>query len=240
MQILLENRTFILAGLLKTLALAGVTLGFSTLIGVLLGVLAVTRFKFLRWIVRAYVELFRDIPLIVNIFFIFFGLPLVLKGIEMTPFAAVTVGLSLWGGANGAEIVRGGLQSVPRHQWQSAMALGLKTWEILLFIVGPQAVNAILPPFTGLLTLLIQATSLGALVGVGEFLRVGQIIVERTTVMEGRSPAFAVYLAVLVVYFLTCSVLTWLSRRLEQRLRQDRPAQRGTPGLPIPSAPRSL
>jgi polar amino acid transport system permease protein len=240
MQILLENRTFILAGLLKTLALAGVTLGFSTLIGVLLGVLAVTRFKSLRWIVRAYVELFRDIPLIVNIFFIFFGLPLVLKGIEMTPFVAVTVGLSLWGGANGAEIVRGGLQSVPRHQWQSAMALGLKTWEILLFIVGPQAVKAILPPFTGLLTLLIQATSLGALVGVGEFLRVGQIIVERTTVMEGRSPAFSVYLAVLVVYFLICSVLTWLSRRLEQRLRQDRPALRGAPGLPIPSAPRSL
>src|SRR5574342_574610 len=240
MQIILLNRTFILNGLVKTLTLAGVTLLFSTLIGGLLGVLAVTRFRLLRWSVRAYVELFRDIPLIVNIFFIFFGLPLVLKGIEMTPFVAVTVGLSLWGGANGAEIVRGGLQSVPRHQWQSAMALGLKTWEILVFIVGPQAVKSILPPFTGLLTLLIQATSLGALVGVGEFLRVGQIIVERTTVMEGRSPAFPVYLAVLVVYFLICSALTWLSRRLERRLRQDRPALRGTSGLPIPPAPRYL
>ena len=235
MQIILENRTFILNGLLKTLALAGVTLVFATLLGVLLGVLAVTRFKSLRWMVRAYVELFRDIPLIVNIFFVFFGVPLIFKGVEMTPFVAVTVGLSLWGGANGAEIVRGGLQSVPRHQWQSAMALGLKTWEIFVFIVGPQAVKSILPPFTGLLTLLIQATSLGALVGVGEFLRVGQIIVERTTVMEGRSPAFQVYLAVLVVYFLMCSALTWLSRHLEKRLRQDR---RVRPGLPLPSAPR--
>ncbi len=238
MQIILANKTFILNGLVMTLALAGVTLVFSTLLGVLLGVLAVTRFRPLRWIVRAYVELFRDIPLIVNIFFVFFGVPLVLTGVEMTPFVAVTVGLSLWGGANGAELVRGGLQSVPRHQWQSAMALGLKTWEIFVFIVGPQAVRAILPPFTGLLTLLIQATSLGALVGVGEFLRVGQIIVERTTVMEGQSPAFKVYLAVLVVYFLICSALTWLSRRLEQRLRQDRPALRGLPGLPTPSAPR--
>jgi polar amino acid transport system permease protein len=235
MQIILANQTFILQGLLMTLALAGVTLVFSTLLGVLLGVLAVTRFTLLRWMVRAYVELFRDIPLIVNIFFIFFGVPLVLKGVEMTPFVAVTVGLSLWGGANGAEIVRGGLQSVPRHQWRSAMALGLKTWEIFLFIVGPQAVKSILPPFTGLLTNLIQATSLGALVGVGEFLRVGQIIVERTTVLEGRSPAFKVYLAVLIVYFLLCSALTWLSRRLEKRLRQD---HRVTPGLPIPSAAR--
>lgn len=238
MQIILENKTFILHGLLMTLALAGVTLLFSTVLGVLLGVLASTRFKPLRWFVRAYVELFRDIPLIVNIFFVFFGVPLVFKGVEMTPFVAVTVGLSLWGGANGAEIVRGGLQSVPRHQWQSAMALGLRTWEIFAFIVGPQAVKAILPPFTGLLTLLIQATSLGALVGVGEFLRVGQIIVERTTVMEGQSPAFKVYLAVLVVYFLICSALTWLSRRLEKRMRQDRPARPGAPGLPTLSAPR--
>lgn len=237
MHIILENKTFILHGLLMTLALAGVTLVFSTLLGVLLGVLAVTRSRLLRWMVRAYVELFRDIPLIVNIFFVFFGLPLVLTGVEMTPFVAVSVGLSLWGGANGAEIVRGGLQAVPRHQWQSAMALGLKTWQILVFIVVPQAVRAILPPFTGLLTLVIQATSLGALVGVGEFLRVGQIIIERTTVMEGQSPAFQVYLAVLVVYFLICSALTWLSRRLETRLRQDRGPR---PGLPTPSASRSL
>lgn len=238
MQIILENRTFILAGLAKTLALAGVTLVFSTAIGVLLGVLAVTRFRTLRWIVRAYVELCRDVPLIVTIFFIFFGIPLVLKGIEMTPFVAVTVGLSLWGGANGAEIVRGGFAAVPRHQWESATALGLRTWQVFVFVVGPQAVKAILPPFTGLLTLLVQATSLGALVGVGEFLRVGQIIVERTTVMEGRSPAFKVYLTVLVVYFVICSTLTWLSRRLERRLGdEDRPGARRI-GLRLPSVPR--
>jgi polar amino acid transport system permease protein len=237
-QIILENRTFILAGLAKTLALAGVTLLCSTVIGVLLGVFAVTRFRALRWIVRAYVELFRDVPLIVNIFFIFFGVPLVLSGVEMTPFVAVTVGLSLWGGANGAEIVRGGLAAVPRHQWESATALGLRTWQVFVFVVGPQAVTPILPPFTGLLTLLVQATSLGALVGVGEFLRVGQIIVERTTVMEGQSPAFTVYLTVLVVYFVICSTLTWLSRRLEARLGdEDHPgARRAT--VRLPAAPR--
>jgi polar amino acid transport system permease protein len=239
MQLILENKAFILHGFQMTLALAGVTLLFSTLIGVLLGALAVTRFRFLRWLVRAYVELFRDIPLIVNIFFVFFGVPLLFKGATMTPFVAVMLGLSLWGGANGTEIIRGGMQSVPRHQWQSATALGFRTWEILVFIIGPQAVKAILPPFTGLLTLLVQATSLGALVGVGEFLRVGQIIIERTTVMEGRSPAFTVYLAVLVVYFLICSGLTWFSRRLEQWLRCESHVP-GGPTLPTQSTPRQL
>ncbi len=238
MQIILENRVFIMDGLLRTLGLAVVALIFSTLIGVLMGVLAITRFRSLRWMVRGYVELFRDIPLIVNVFFIFFGLPLLLKGMEMTPFLAVTVGLSLWGGANGAEIVRGGIQSVSRHQWRSAMSLGLKTWEILVFIVGPQAVRVILPPFTGLLTLLVQGTSLGALIGLGEFLGVAQIIVERTTVMEGWSPAFGVYLTVLIVYFIICLPLTWLSRRIETRMRQGRPSKPGRPGIPIPSVPR--
>lgn len=239
MAILRDNINFILQGLAMTFALAGTTLLFSTIIAIVLGTLAVTRFWIVRWVVRGYVEIFRDIPLIVNIFFIFFGAPLV--GLELGPFAAVTVGLSLWGGSNGAEIVRGGLQSIPQHQWRSAMALGLKTWEIFLFIIGPQALKAIVPPFTGLLTQLIQATSLGALVGVSEFFKVGQIIVERTTIMEGMSPAFVVYSAVLIVYFLICSVFTWLSRHLERRLEQERrsaPPQAAVAGAGTSALPR--
>lgn len=227
MSLILENWNFILQGLGMTFALAGVTLVFSTLISLALGTLAVTRFRGLRWAVRVYVELFRDIPLIVNIFFIFFGAPLF--GLDLSPFAAVTVGLSLWGGANGSEIVRAGLQSVPQHQWLSAMALGLPPWQVFLHVIGPQALKAILPPFTGLLTLLVQATSLGALVGVGEFLKVGQIIVERTTVMQGASPAFAVYAFILLVYFVICSALTWLSRYLEWRLRREHMPRVPTP-----------
>lgn len=74
--------------------------------------------------------------------------------------------------------------------------------------------------------MLVQATSLGALVGVGEFLKVGQIIVERSTVMTGVSPAFSVYGVVLLIYFCICSLLSWLSRYLERRL--GRPASRAT------------
>lgn len=227
MTLLVKNLPFILQGIGMTLALALATLLISTAIAFILGILATLRFRWLRWLVKAYVELFRDIPLIVNIFFVFFVAPLF--GMELSPFAAVTVGLSLWGSANGTEIVRAGFASVPRHQWQSAAALGLKPWEVYLFITGPQALRSILPPFVGLLTLLVQATSLGALVGVSEFFKVGQIIVERTTMMEGWNPAFTVYGAVLLIYFVICSALTWFGRWLERRLKNDqrRPVSAG-------------
>ncbi|MFF7710122.1 ABC transporter permease subunit [Pseudomonas sp. NPDC007930] len=222
MHFMIENWGFVAKGLWMTVRLALVILLFTTLISALVGVLATLRHKVLRALIHGYVELFRSIPLIVNVFFIFFGAPML--GLDLSPFAAVTTGLTLWGSANGIEIVRGGLESVARHQWKSAWALGLRPWQIYLYVIAPQSMRAILPAFTGLLTMLVQATSLGALVGVGEFLKVGQIIIERTTVMTGSSPAFSVYATVLLVYFVMCSSLSWLSRYLERRL--GRPAVR--------------
>jgi polar amino acid transport system permease protein len=216
MNVILENWVVILKGLRMTLTLAGAVLCCTTVISLVLGVLATLPNRWIRLVIHGYVELFRSIPLIVNVFFVFFGAPLM--GLDLAPFVAATVGLSLWGGANGTVIVSGGLQSVPRHQWKSAMALGLRRWQIYRYIVGPQSIRSILPAFTGLLTLLVQSTSIGALVGVGEFLKVGQNIIERETIMQGQSPAFQVYSVVLLVYFIICSALSALSRHLERRL----------------------
>jgi polar amino acid transport system permease protein len=227
MNLLLNNAGFFLDGLAQTLALAGVTLAGSTLIGVLVGSLASTRWAPLRWLMRGYIELLRGIPLIVNIFFVFFGAPLL--GLDLSPFAAVTLGLSLWGGANASELVRGALNAVPAHQINSARALGLKGWEVLVLVSGPQAFRHVLPAYVGLLTLLLQSTTLGAIVGVSEFFRVGQLVVERTTMMDGYNPAPAVYALILVVYFLLCSVLTAIGRRLERKLKHERPTQAPTP-----------
>ncbi|MCF4995257.1 ABC transporter permease subunit [Pseudomonas syringae] len=223
MNFLVENWGFVSKGLWMTLRLALVILLFTTLISVFFGVLATIKNRLLGWVIHGYVELFRSIPLIVNVYLIFFGVPML--GIDLSPFAAVTIGLTLWGSANGIEIVRGGLESVARHQWKSAWALGLRPWQTYLHVIVPQSMKAILPAYTGLLTMLVQATSLGALVGVSEFLKVGQIIIERATVMTGVSPAFAVYGTVLLVYFVLCSLLSWLSRYLERRL--GRPVTRG-------------
>lgn len=227
MNLLINNAGFFLDGLLKTLALAGVTLLGATVIGVLIGTLANARFTPLRWLMRGYIELLRGIPLMVNIFFVFFGAPLM--ALDLSPFAAVTLGLSLWGGANAAELVRGALNAVPAHQINSARALGLKSWEVLCLVSGPQAFRHVLPAYVGLLTLLLQSTTLGAIVGVSEFFRVGQLVVERTTMMDGYNAAPAVYGLILLVYFLLCSVLTALGRRLERKLKHERPTLAVTP-----------
>jgi polar amino acid transport system permease protein len=216
MQLILDNFGLFAAGLGWTFRLAVVTLLFATVISAIIGTLSVTRSRLLRTIALVYVEVFRDIPLLVNALFVFFGAPLV--GIPLEPFAAATISFSLWGGANGAEIVRGGFNAVPRHQRESAVALGLKPWEIYCYVLAPQALLPMLPPFAGLFTLLVQATSLASLVGVPEFFRIGQIVIERTTMMSGYSPAFVVYGGLLITYYVICSVLTAGTRWLEDRI----------------------
>ncbi|VVD62659.1 amino acid ABC transporter permease [Pandoraea aquatica] len=219
MHVILENWLLIAKGLGMTLALAGTVLLCTTAISLLLGVLATLPSRWLKATIHGYVELFRSIPLIVNVFCVFFVAPMF--GLDLSPFVAATVGLSLWGGANGTVVVSGGILSVPPHQWKSAAALGLRRWQIYRYVIGPQSVGAILPAYTGLLTLLVQSTSLGALIGVSEFLKINQNIIERVTVMQGRNPAFEVYGFVLIVYFIVCSALSALSRYLERRLQRD-------------------
>lgn len=231
MTLILENLPLFWTALLQTFQLAVVTLLFATLISALVGLMTVTKRRWVRFIAFAYIELLRDIPLIVNVMFVYFGAPLV--GISLDPFAAATISFSLWGGANGAEIVRSGFASVSRHQEQSAMALGLKPWEIFWFVLGPQALLPMIPPYTGLFSLLIQATSLASIVGATEFFRAAQIVVERTTLMTGYSPAFLIYGFVLLVYFVICASLAAGTKKLERYLttRQSRR---------MPSAPTTV
>lgn len=228
MSLILENLPLFWLGLKATLQLAAVTLVASTLIGVVLGTLATLPSRAVRIAVAFYVETFRDLPLIVTIFTIFFGAPYL--GVPLEPFPAVALGLALWGGANGAEIVRGGIKAVPDGQTEAGRAIGLKRWQIYWLILLPQAFKSVLPAFTGLLALIIQSTSLGALVGVTEFLKAGGLVIERSTVMLGINPAFEIYAFVLLVYFAICSLLTGLSRRLERHLA--RTGQRTTIARP--------
>jgi polar amino acid transport system permease protein len=224
MTLIIESLPLFLQGLANTFRLALVALLLSTVIAILFGLMSISRFRVVRWTALGFVEFFRDIPLIVNLLFVYFGAPLI--GVPLDPFAAAIVGLSSWGGANGAEIVRGGFNAVARHQRESAMALGLKGWEILVFVLAPQVLLPIIPPFTGLFSVLIQATSLASLIGTLEFLRTAQIVIERSTLMTGFSPAFVVFGFVLVVYFIICFALSNLTGALERYL-SERTAQRG-------------
>lgn len=219
MELLLNNLHFILHGLLVTLNLSIVTLFFSTLLSIVWGTLSISSLYAVKYIVRMMIEFFRGLPLIINVFFIYFGIPLF--GINIPPFVSVVISLSLWGGANGAEIVRGGLISIPLHQIQSAKALSMNSLEILILIEFPQAIKNILPAYVGLTTQIVQATTLGSLIGVTEFLRVGQNIVDRVSIMDGWNPSFQIYVGILIVYFIICSLLSLLGRHLEKRTNMN-------------------
>jgi len=218
MALIVDNIPLFLQGLSNTFLIAIVTLLVSTVLAIVFGLMSISKSSLVRCTALALVEFFRDIPLVVNLLFVYFGAPLI--GIPLGPFAAAIVGLSSWGGANGAEIVRGGFNAVAKHQHESAMALGLRGWQILVFVLAPQVLLPIIPAFTGLFGVLIQATSLASLIGALDFLRTAQIVVERTTLMTGYSPAFLVYAVVLAVYFAICFSLANMTRLLERRLTE--------------------
>ncbi len=220
MELILESLPLLWSGLIVTFQLASLTLLLTTVISLFVGIMSVSKHRLLRILATGFVEFFRDIPLVVNLLFVYFGAPLI--GLSLDPFSAALLSLTSWGSANGSEIIRGGFNALSKHQRESAIALGLRPWETTFLVLLPQIILPVLPSFTGLFSLLIQATSLASLVGTAEFLRSSKIIVERTTMMTGESPAFVVYGFVLCVYFVICFSLNLLTSELEKRIVRSR------------------
>ncbi|PVE20763.1 amino acid ABC transporter permease [Microvirga sp. KLBC 81] len=200
--VLIQYSQFLATGLVWTMLLASVVTILATVIAIVFTFGVVRRNFIVRKATFAVIEVLRDIPLIVTVLFTYFVLPVL--GISLNPFWSAAISISLWGGANGANIIRAGLASVTKDQREAAASLGLRSWKAMILVILPQAMRVILPPYVGLITSLVQATSLGAVVGVHELLRSGQILIEQTTISQGGSPAFLIYSSILVVYFVIC------------------------------------
>jgi polar amino acid transport system permease protein len=205
-----------LTGLEATMLLSVTTILIATVVGIALGSVAGTvRSPLVNAPIRAYVELWRGLPLVLTLFFIFFTLPA--AGIRLPSIYGAVMGLALWTSANYAEIVRGAVVSIPREQREAATALGLDLVQAMRYVILPQAMRRMLPPYVSLLANLVQATALAAFIGVLELTGSAQRQVARLTVL-GNSHALEIFGALLVVYFLICLPLTRLSATLTQRL----------------------
>ena len=189
---------------------------FSVIISLVLGSLASVRLAWVRLPVRLFVELFRDVPQIVTLFFIFFGMPYF--GLQLGAIEATIVCLSLWGGANGAEIVRGSICAVPKHQFESSRALGLSSLTIFRSIIVPQAIRPIIPAYVGLCSILLHSTSLGTLIGATELLHGAQIVIERSAFFNGGMPGLTIYTFILIVYYIAGCAFVKAGEKLERRL----------------------
>lgn len=183
----------------------------ALVIGSICGTLTAFKVPVLKTVVLAYVEVIRGTPLIVQIFFLFFGVPIVTG--EALP--ATTVGLIAIGAHYGAyisEVVRGAIQGVPVAQYESARSIGMSWALALRTVIAPQALLHGLPGLGNQLVMCLKDTSLLAVIGVTELTREGQIIIANTF------RAFEVWILVALIYFAMTSVLSFAIRRAEQRL----------------------
>lgn len=211
MQVVIANFPLMLRGLRVTLALAAVVIVSGTLLGLLAGVALLYGPRWLRALLRLYVDVLRGTPLLVQLFLIFYGLPVV--GIPVTNFWAVVVGLSLFCTAHVAEIVRGAVAAVPKGQWDAARAIGLTFGPTLRHVILPQAVPTALPPWTNTAVEMVKGTSLAYLLSVSDLLFATQNIVERT------GEAMPLYIAAALIYFVVNFGLSRLVGWLERRMR---------------------
>jgi putative glutamine transport system permease protein len=198
-------------GLVITVYVSVVAMLVAVSGGIILGVARAVRNPLLDIVVVTYVEVLRGIPLLVLMFFAFFGLPQL--GIHLKENVAAIVALGLWGAANGTEIVRGAIFSISKGQTEAGMALGLNWLQVMSTIVLPQALRRMIPPFMSLFTAIVESSSLAALIGVKDLLETARIRFENNV-----SLLFPLLLTVLIIYFFINYPISLASQRLEKRL----------------------
>ena len=197
-----------------TLLLTATAFAGASVIGLAIAIARILPFAPVRWLAAGYIHIVQGTPLLVWLFLIFFGLPLI--GISVNPWLAAAVAFSVYGSAFLGEIWRGALQSIPKTQWEAGASLGLSTAEQLRHVIIPQSVRIAIPPTVGFLVQLIKNTSLAATIGLVELTREGQLTA------AGTFASFSVYLTVAALYFAICFPLTQWSRSLERKLNVAR------------------
>lgn len=210
--------SYLAQGLITTLWISLLSVLLATALGVALAALSRSPRWWVAALVRFYVEIFRGVPSLMILLFVFFALPQL--GLRTSPTMASVLGLGLWGAANVGEVARGALDSIPTRQEQGARALGMNRVQALLWVILPQAVRRFLPPYVGQLTVLIQASALTSIVGATDLLGSARQMIERLAyVGSGGSYAIVIYAVVLAVFFSICYPLSVLSGVLERKLR---------------------
>jgi His/Glu/Gln/Arg/opine family amino acid ABC transporter permease subunit len=196
---------------------AGTTLWLSWLAlivgavgGSLVALLRISRFRALRLLALVYTELFRSIPILIVMFFCYYGVPLVL-GIEISPFVAATVALALHAASTMSEVVRAGIESVGRGQWEASQAAGFSPVQVMRYIVAPQAIRVVLPPSVGVFITTLKESSLASIIGYIELTKTGLLIRDST---DG---GFAPLLALAVLYFIINYAISLGGAALERR-----------------------
>ncbi len=205
---------FLMSGLQMTLIISAVTLVLAMILGLVIALMDMSRFALLRWIGISIGEVIRNTPILVQLLWAYYVLPIVFS-VRIESFTALVVGLSLYQAAFISEVYRSGIQGVPKGHREAAQVLGLTPIQSFFRIVMPQAIRMTLPPLASNFVQLIKFSSLGAVISVSEITRRG---------MELSASNFRpleTFTFIAVVYFLICwplaMAIRWWERRLQAR-----------------------
>jgi His/Glu/Gln/Arg/opine family amino acid ABC transporter permease subunit len=199
-----NNRDLIVEGFLTTIALSAAGLVLALIIGVAVGTAGSSRARSLpwcalKWCAAAYVELMRNIPLLVHMYFWYMGLAF----LRLPPFACAVAALALYSGAYVAEVVRAGIGAVPQGQRLAALATGLTPAQAFRLVIYPQALRVIMPSLASVISQLIKDSSLASVITVAE-------LTYEATAIEGQTfRTFEVYIVISLLYLLLVSIVTY-------------------------------
>ena len=201
----------LLEGLMVTLRITAVSMVLAFLIGLATVLLRLSGSFSAQAVSRAYLELIRNTPLLIQLFFLYFVISPI---VGMDAYASAVLALSLFEGAYISEIIRSGILGIPNGQWEAALSSGMNAWETYRMVILPQAVRNILPPLTSQAISLIKDSALVSTIAIYDLTMQGQAIVSETFL------AFEIWLTVAFIYLTLTITLSMLANGMEKRLKR--------------------
>ena len=201
----------LLVGAGVTIKITALSVALGVVIGLFVGIARISRIKILRVLAAIYVDFFRGTPLLVQIFLVYFALP-VITGQRFDPFVAAIGSCGIHSGAYVAELFRAGIQSIDKGQMEAARSLGLPYSTAMRRVVLPQAIKTMIPSIINQFIITLKDTSILSVIGFPELVKAGQIVIAR------NFETFKMWAIIAVMYLIVITTLSKIARALERRV----------------------
>ena len=209
--LMINSLPLLITGAGITIQITAISVGLGLIIGMFVGIARISNVKLLRWLAAIYIDFLRGTPLLVQIFLIYFALPVILEQ-RVDPFIAAITACGINSGAYIAEIFRAGIQSIDEGQMEAGRSLGMTWVQTMRYIIVPQAFKNIVPPLGNEFIALLKDSSLVSVIGFEELTRRGQLIIARTY------GSLEIWISVAIIYLVMTLTISRLVAYLEKRL----------------------
>ena len=209
--LMINSLPLLITGAGITIQITAISVGLGLIIGMFVGIARISNVKLLRWLAAIYIDFLRGTPLLVQIFLIYFALPVILEQ-RVDPFIAAITACGINSGAYIAEIFRAGIQAIDEGQMEAGRSLGMTWVQTMRYIIVPQAFKNIVPPLGNEFIALLKDSSLVSVIGLEELTRRGQLIIARTY------GSLEIWISVAIIYLVMTLTISRLVAYLEKRL----------------------